>query len=260
MSVEIIYQDKNFIAVNKPAGMLTHPVLRAQEKRQGKNLGGERGQEALTDFLVKKFPEIKEVGDDPFLRPGIVHRLDKDTSGVILIARNQPYFDYLKNLFQTRRIKKTYLALVQGELKEKKGVIERVISLKSGSVKRTVHKGKEEKPAITEYRTLKNLILRKSPEGKDLKEKFSLLEVSPKTGRTHQIRVHLASISHPVAGDNLYGPKNFDYTSLGLNRQFLHAQSVEFNTEEGRRVKIEADLPPELKNVLKKFRAAQAAR
>lgn len=257
MVAQIIYQDKNFIAVNKPAGMLTHATAVSHRPTSGTI----RQEEILTDYLVKKFPEIKNVGDEPLVRPGIVHRLDKDTSGVILIARNQIFFDYLKNIFQSRAIKKTYLALTWGEIKGKTGVIEKIISLKPGSVKRTVHRGKQEKSAVTEYRVIKNLILKTlSGDKQSAKNRFSLLEVSPKTGRTHQIRIHLSSIGHPIVGDNLYGPKhsgnNRANNPFGLKRQFLHAQSVEFNTAEGRRVKIEADLPAELDEALEKCRPA----
>lgn len=233
MEPQIIYEDENFIAVNKPAGLLVHQASDSDEK-------------TLVDFLLKKYPEISTVGDDPRIRPGIVHRLDKDTSGVILIARTQKYFEYLKNLFQFHQIKKTYLALTYGKIELKEGIIEKPISFKTGSVKRTVWKGKDEKSAITEYKVKKYFNL----EGQD----YSLVEALPKTGRTHQIRIHFSSIGHPIVGDKLYGAKKANPSADGLfnlNRQFLHAQSLEFTTEDGKRIKIEADLPEELKGFLK---------
>lgn len=230
--IRVIYEDKNFLALYKPAGVLVHQI---NLKSKTKNL---KPESILVDWLLKRFPEVKNVGDEPQTRPGIVHRLDKDTSGVILVARNQKYFDYLKNLFQTRQIKKTYLALVYGKLEPKTGVIKKPISFKLGSIKRTVWKGRLEKEAITEYKVIKFFPL------------FSLVEVMPKTGRTHQIRVHLSSIGHPIVGDSLYGPKE---NPFGLKRQFLHAKSLEFNTEEGKRIKIEAELPEELKNIIFKL-------
>lgn len=233
MIPKIIYEDKNFIAVDKPAGMLTHPI-----NDKDKEL-------TLVNFIVEKYPEIKNVGDQPEIRPGIVHRLDKDTSGVILVARNQKYFEYLKNLFQTRQIKKTYLALVSGKLEPRQGIIEKPISFKTGSVKRTTWKGKNTKPAITEYKVKEYFIF----DGQD----YSLVEVFPKTGRTHQIRIHFLSIGHPIVGDQLYGSKKINSPadeSFNLNRQFLHAQSLEFTTEDGQRIKIEADLPDELKKII----------
>ncbi|MEK7149646.1 MAG: RluA family pseudouridine synthase [Patescibacteria group bacterium] len=245
---QIIYEDENFIAVNKPAGLLVHPTVNSKEK-------------TLVDWLVEKYPEIKNVGDPSAgsgqinLRPGIVHRLDRDTSGVILIARNQKYFEYLKKLFQNHLVQKNYLALVFGKLKNEKGIIEKPISLKAGTTKRTVHGGKMEKEALTEYEVLKTFefIPARRSLGAGENEKgnvkyFSLVKVSPKTGRTHQIRIHLASIGHSIVGDSLYGAKE---NPLGLKRQFLHAESLEFATEEGKRMRIEAEQPKDLKSVLK---------
>lgn len=232
--LSIIYEDKDFIAVNKPAGLLVHGTSAGQEK-------------TLVDWLLKKYPEIKIVGDDPENRPGIVHRLDKDTSGVILIARNQKFFEYLKNLFKNHQIEKTYLALVYGKLEPKTGVIEKPIALKSGSIKRTARlngKVRMIKEAITEYKVKKYLIIKG--------ENFSLVELFPKTGRTHQLRIHMASVGHSVVGDQLYASK-FNLTKshfIRLERQFLHAESVEFNLESGRRIKIEAELPLDLAKIL----------
>lgn len=233
MNIEIIYKNEEFLAINKPAGLLMHQTVFSTKK-----------EPTLVDFLLKNFPEVKNVGDDPINRPGIVHRLDKDTSGVILIARNQRYFEYLKNLFQKHQIKKTYLALVCGKLKKEKGVIESAISLKPGTTKRTIHKGKMTKDAVTEYEVIKIFELINE---KGNAKYFSLVKVMPKTGRTHQIRVHLASIGNPIVGDTMYGPKE---NSLNLKRQFLHAESIEFNIDEKNKIKIEADLPEDLKETL----------
>ncbi len=233
----VIYKDKNFLAVFKPAGLLIHPVNASSSKLQASS--------ALTDWLVKNYPEVKKVGDEPELRPGIVHRLDKDVSGIVLVARNQKYFEYLKNLFQTRKMKKKYLALVYGQIKPEKGIIEKPISIKSGTIKRTVWQGKGEKEAVTEYKVIKVIKHKVSDIRKDA---FSLVEVSPKTGRTHQIRIHLASIGHPIIGDTLYGKKE---NPFGMKRIFLHAESLEFSPEDGKRIKIEAELPKELSDLLK---------
>lgn len=235
----IIYKDKNFLAVFKPAGLLVHPVKNL--KLETRNLK----PPALTDWLLENFPEVKNVGDEPEIRPGIVHRLDKDVSGILLVPRNQKYFEYLKNLFQTRQIKKNYLALVYGKIKSKTGVIDKPISIKSGTIKRTVHQGKDEKTALTEYKVLKSFKFQVSGSKED---DFSLVEVSPKTGRTHQIRIHLASIGHPIVGDALYGKK---INPFGLKRIFLHAESLEFSPTEGERIKLEAELPDELSDLLK---------
>lgn len=236
--IRVIYKDKNFLAVYKPAGLLVHPA-----KLRIKNEELKIEDAVLTDWIVKNYPEIKNIGDQPEIRPGIVHRLDKDVSGVVLIARNQKYFDYLKKLFQTHQIKKTYLALVYGKLEPKTGIIKKAIYLKPGTIKRTVWQGKMEKEAITEYKVLKYFSPRESA--------FTLVKVMPETGRTHQIRVHLASIGHPIVGDILYGKKT---NPFGLKRIFLHAESLEFSEAEGRRIKIEAELPEELKNLLKNLK------
>ncbi|MCL5733346.1 MAG: RluA family pseudouridine synthase [Patescibacteria group bacterium] len=213
----VVYEDKNILAINKPAGLLVHH----------NNNSKSAGEETLADWLLKKYPEVKGVGDSSE-RPGIVHRLDKETSGLMLVAKNQKTFDYLKNLFQSRQIKKTYLAWVSGEPKEKKGVIDKPIGLKAGTVKHTVYGGKMIKPATTYYRVIKT---EETPEGK-----ISLLEVTPKTGRTHQIRVHLKSIGNPVLGDKLYGSKNTNF-----NRLMLHSYSLKFKNPEGKLLKIEVD-------------------
>lgn len=230
--ISLIYETKDFIAVNKPAGVLVHSTKNLKLKTEDE-------VETLVDWILEKYPEIKKVGDEPETRPGIVHRLDRDTSGVILIARNQEFFEYLKNLFKTNQIKKTYLALVWGKLEPKTGAIKTSIGIKTGTTKRTVwpKRAKDFKEAVTEYRVKKYF--------KD----FSLVELMPKTGRTHQLRIHLASISHPVVGDKLYGFKKFKI-SLDLDRQFLHAVSLEFSSAAGHRIRIEAELPEELKQVI----------
>lgn len=235
--IDVIYENDDFVAINKPAGILVHRPERGPKSVQEEGV--------LTDWIKDRYPETKEVGDPSTssgqanLRPGIVHRLDEDTSGILLIAKNQHFFNHLKGLFQKHEVKKTYLALVHGRMIGK-GRIEKPIGLISGSVKRSVN-GKNLKmikEAVTEYKVLKVL-----------KGKYSLLRIFPETGRTHQIRVHLASISHPIVGDRLYGSKKED-KELGLTRQFLHAESAEFGLEDGSRIKIEAELPSELLDFL----------
>lgn len=236
LNIQIVYEDKNLIAINKPAGLLVHPVrLKTKEP-------------SLVHWLLEYCPQIKSVGDDPETRPGIVHRLDKDTSGIILIAKNQEYFEYLKNLFQKREIRKTYLALVWGKVATEKGTIDKPIGLKSGSIKRTVFikNAKMVKSAVTEYKVKEYLPHRQTGlPVSNVSDQYSLLEVYPKTGRTHQIRVHLASLGHPVVGDKLYGKKKST-----LNRLFLHAYSLEFALKPGKKIKLTADLPTDLTDYL----------
>lgn len=230
----VIYEDKNFLAINKPAGYLTHQV------GQGKASGAP----ALTDWLLKRYPEIKGVGEPPVggqvnqERPGIVHRLDKDTSGVIIVARNQKYFLYLKSLFQSRAVKKTYLALVWGRPKEKQGRIEAPIGIKSGTIRRAVEAEKMSKPAVTDYKVSKTY-------ENETGEQFALLEVSPLTGRTHQIRVHLKHIGHPIVGDPIYGRRREKEKQL-----MLHAYSLEFESEPGKMLRLEVEPPEEFERAL----------
>lgn len=194
--------------------------------------------ETIADLLVEKYPFLKDVGEDP-LRPGIVHRLDKETSGLVMIAKNNASFLYLKSLFRERKIIKQYLALVYGHPKQSEGVITIPLG-KIGTKQTTQIKGKKilvERDAITEYKTVQSF------------KEYSLLEVSPKTGRTHQIRIHLKSIGHPLVGDPLYAPRKAHIPS-GLNRLFLHAARLSFTTPDGNSLVLETDLPVELTKVL----------
>lgn len=243
MDLPIIYQDQDIIAVNKPAGMVAH---RANLKSKKSNLKNEEKEFFLTDWLVEKFPEIKNVGDEPELRPGIVHRLDKDTSGVLIVAKNQKSFEYLKSLFQNKKIIKKYLALVEGCLKTDKGRIDLPIGRSKSDFRKKIALSEKLpdiacREAVTEYQVL---------------EKFSdytLVEAYPKTGRTHQIRVHLKAIGHPVVCDSLYGGKRMT-CPFGLKRHFLHANFLEFVSPSGARLKLEAGLPEDLAEVLEGLR------
>ena len=207
INLQIIFQDENIVVVNKPAGLKVHPV-NFQES------------DTLVNGLVYKFPEIENVGEDK-LRPGIVHRLDKDTSGVMVIARNQKTFEKLKKKFQEREVEKKYLAIVCGHLENKEGKIEAPIARAMSFKKQKVAQGKTRgkiRPAVTFYKVLKNL------------GEFDLVEAQPKTGRMHQIRVHLAYLGYPVAGDEKYARK--EYKNLPkAKRQMLHAKELKFNLE-----------------------------
>ena len=196
----------------------------------------------LVDWLLKEFPEVKNVGDPltragQVFRPGIVHRLDKTTSGVMVIARTQEAFNELKKLFQEHKIVKKYTALVRGAVLQKSGAITLPLLKSKSSVKypkrRIAKKDEEGKTAETHWRVIKNF------------GDYALLEVEPKTGRTHQIRVHLAATGHPIVGDKIYGK---DKKSI-LSRPFLHASSLKFSLF-GAAYQFENPLPSDLQEFL----------
>lgn len=228
IKLKIIYEDENIIVIDKPAGLLVHPTHKQEE-------------DTLANGLLARYPDIANVGDDK-TRPGIVHRLDKDTSGLIVVAKNNQSFQDLKKQFQEREITKTYLALVIGHLKDKKGTITKTIGLSRKDYrKRTTLLDRHSQRAWTEYQVIK--------EYKD----YSLLEVFPKTGRTHQIRIHLASIGHPIAGDIQYKFKR-QMCPENLSRQFLHAKHLKFKLTNGRIMEFNSELSQDLKEVIAKLK------
>lgn len=229
--LHVIYEDEDVVVLNKQAGISIHPSINEPNK-------------TLVNALIAKYPEIKNVGDDP-IRPGIVHRLDKDTSGVLVVAKNQKAFEFLKKEWQEGKVVKKYLALVWGHPKEKGEIISELARSPKDFRKRMVvrpekqkDKGREIKGklAVTEYKVVKKF------------KEYSLVEVYPKTGRMHQIRVHFSSLGHSVAGDKVYGKgkKNPE----GLSRQFLHAFYLKFSLPAGRSLALEADLSDDLKQAL----------
>ena len=245
MKLSIIYQDNDIVVVNKPAGMAVHKGV------------AEKG-ETLADWLIEKFPEMKKVGDEPELRPGIVHRLDKDTSGVLVAARNQKSFEFLKNQFQKREVVKKYLALVEGELKNNlptgqagNGVIDLPIGRSRSDFRKKLVSDNAKgvsREAITEYKVLERFgSVRHSMSNTG--RPYTLVEAYPKTGRTHQIRVHFKAVGHPIVCDSLYGGKRMT-CPFGLARHFLHANFLEFVSPSGAKLKLEADLPEDLEKVL----------
>jgi len=224
-NISILFEDENLLAIDKPAGLLVHD--------------GESGKEkTVASWFLLAYPEAKGVGDaEDSARSGVVHRLDKDTSGVMLLAKNQETFLYLKRLFQDRKIKKEYRAFVYGKLKQDFGTIDRAIGRSPRDFRRWLAhpraRGKK-RDAITEYEVLKR--------GGD----FSYLRVLPQTGRTHQIRVHFKAINHPIVCDSLYA-ENMP-PALGFARLALHSHKVSFSLpREGGAIIIEAPLPADFK-------------
>jgi 23S rRNA pseudouridine1911/1915/1917 synthase len=219
LPVEILYEDPSVIAINKPAGLVVHA-----------GAGAHSG--TLVNRLVHHFQTLSKVGGE--LRPGIVHRLDKGTSGVLLVARDDAAHQALAAQFSGRSVEKTYLALVHGRVRQEEGRITLPIARDPVRRTRMTTKLGTGRSALTEYRVLQRL------------DKFTYLEVRIGTGRTHQIRVHLASIGHPVAGDRLYGAPPSE-----AERIFLHAHRIAFTSPAtGERVTVEAPLPEELRRWL----------
>jgi 23S rRNA pseudouridine1911/1915/1917 synthase len=217
LPLEILYEDASVIAINKPAGLVVHAGAGA--------LSG-----TLVNRLVHHFSTLSQVGGEQ--RPGIVHRLDKGTSGVLLVARNDAAHRAVAAQFAGRTVEKTYLALVHGPVRGEEGRITAPIARDPVRRIRMTAKLGTGRSALTEYRVLKRF------------EKFTYLEVRIGTGRTHQIRVHLASLGHPVVGDKVYGAPE-------AQRIFLHAWRIVFvSPATGQRFAVEAPLPKELAGLI----------
>jgi len=216
--LKIIYEDDDLLVVDKPAGLTVHPAP---------------GHPAhtLVNAILAHFPHLADIGDS--LRPGVVHRLDKDTSGVMLVAKNSAAQADLAKQFKSHSVTKAYLALVKGRLEPENGIIEADIGRDPHNRKKmaVVVAGRE---ARTEYRVIRYI------------GGYTLLEIMPETGRTHQIRVHLAAIGFPVVGDKVYGVK-----SPHLSRQFLHASRLGFKLpSSGDYVEFKSELPSDLEKAL----------
>ena len=222
IAIDVIYVDENVIVVNKPAGMVVHP-------------GAGNTQDTLVNAILHRWPEIARVGEAE--RPGIVHRLDKETSGVLILARNETAYNWLVRQFKSRKTKKTYLALVDGEMPTPTGRVEAAIGRDEKNRQRmAVAYGDKGKNAITEYHTLEKYV------------DHTLLEVQPLTGRTHQIRVHMAFLGCPVTGDRIYGRRK---RSLDIPRFFLHAHKLSIRLPgEEEPTEFTAPLAADLKEIL----------
>ncbi len=240
--LDIVFEDADLAVVNKPAGMMVHAGAGATEDQ--------RNRGTLVNALLHHFAQLSTVGGE--LRPGIVHRLDKATSGLIVVAKSDDAHRRLASQFVRRQVKKKYLALVQGWLKQDQGTI--CSSISRDRVRRTRMTARRPggREAITHYTVQRRL---DSQYGK-----FSLLEVQIDTGRTHQIRVHLASLGHPVVGDTLYGAprelRDKDASRLSLPRNFLHAAALQFqHPRTGAPLSFSAPLPAELGDFLQRLGA-----
>ena len=235
--LEIIYEDDDLAVINKPAGMMVHAGAGATED--------DRNRGTLVNALLHRFGKLSDVGGD--LRPGIVHRLDKTTSGLIVVAKNDESHRKLAAQFAARQVKKTYVALVHGWVKQDRGTISSGISRDRVRRVRMTTRRQGGRAAISHYAVTRRI--------ESIFGKFTLLEVRIDTGRTHQIRVHLASLGHPVVGDALYGAPRELRTRQGsspsLDRNFLHAAALQFaHPRTGFAMKFTRPLPKELEAFL----------
>ena len=262
--LDIVYEDDDLAVTNKPAGMMVHAGAGATDDK--------RNRGTLVNALLHRFGKLSEVGGE--LRPGIVHRLDKETSGLILVAKNDVAHRKLARQFSSRQVKKLYVALVHGWPVKDRGTVSSEISRDAVRRTRMTTRGRGGRAAVTHYEVGERIA---SPFGK-----FALLDVRIETGRTHQIRVHMASIGHAVVGDALYGAprelriipvqakgagKKTEQSSkihamnsrqgntLSLNRNFLHAAAIEFtHPRTGEALSFTASLPEELNGFLHELR------
>ncbi|MFB0566563.1 MAG: RluA family pseudouridine synthase [Candidatus Aminicenantaceae bacterium] len=224
LPLDIIYDDEHFVVIDKPSGMVVHP-------------GAGNKQGTLVNALLFHFPGLKEIG--PEERPGIVHRLDKETSGVLVVAKTLKAYSDLKNQFRKRQVEKKYFGLVWGRMPEKEGKIERPIGRHPKHGERISVKTRKPRAAVTHYKVQEEM------------GGFSLLEIRPVTGRTHQIRVHLAASGHPIVGDIHYGSRK---SKIKYPRLFLHAFSLAFfHPETKKRIEFSSPMPQELRKLLAGF-------
>ncbi|MGA7108449.1 MAG: RluA family pseudouridine synthase [Terracidiphilus sp.] len=252
--LDVVYEDPDLAVVNKPAGMMVHAGSGQSDDA--------RSRGTLVNALLHRFRALSSTGGD--LRPGIVHRLDKDTSGLIIVAKNDAAHLALGTLFSSRRVRKTYFALVQGEISSAKGTISASVGRDPlRRTRMTARPTENARSAVSHYEVVRKLSTRFG--------KFTLVRVRIETGRTHQIRVHMASIGHPVVGDTLYGAagqltEQADAKThrsvnkperLRLGRNFLHSAQLEFeHPTSGKTLNLEAPLPKELEEFLQKLESS----
>lgn len=258
---EILYEDNEVLVINKPAGLIVHSDGRTAEL-------------TVVDWLLANRPEVKGVGDTSPVkdrglglkdsersldRSGIVHRLDRETSGALLIAKNQIAFARLKKQFQRQEIRKTYRAFVYGNVKNDDGLIDRPIARsRANPVLWSATRGRRgaEREAATEYRVLARFNPFADSRGAGRKDGYSFLELFPRTGRTHQIRVHLKAINYPIVCDRLYAPN--EKCALGFSRLALHSRAISFaHPASGKQMTVEAPDPEDFEHALISLRVPQ---
>ena len=240
MKIPILLETEDVAVINKPAGLIVHGDGRHKEK-------------SVVDFVLKKFPETKDVGEKMEIehggetieipRSGIVHRIDRDTSGCLIIAKNQEAFEFLKKQFQEHTIKKKYVAIVFGWPRDDRGLIDQPIGRSASNIRAwTTKRGARGvlRPAITRYTVKKRF----EHDG----QKYALLDLYPQTGRTHQLRVHMSHIGHAIVSDPIYAGNKT--SNLAIHRTALHAERITFKLPDGKEKEVIAPLPEDFKAVL----------
>lgn len=242
----VVYEDDDVLVINKPVGWMVHEDGFADEK-------------TVVDWFLEKYPDAKGVGEPGFSpqgkelkRSGVVHRLDKDTSGILILAKNQEAFEFLKQQFKNREVKKEYRALVYGRMHEKWGTVDRPIGRSAKDFRRrSAERGAKGtlRDSVTDWECIGT--------GEYETEPFSYLNLKPKTGRTHQLRVHMKAIDRPIVGDKLYAGKKLESSNnLDLGRMALHAHRLELVLPNGSTERFIAPIPEALERAVERIAEA----
>jgi len=246
MQIDILYETDDVLVINKPAGLMVHADGKPSNAFA---MAGKAKKAILTDWILEKYPDMKGVGEAmaEIDRPGIVHRLDEETSGVLILAKNQQSFLDIKSQFQNRTIKKEYHSFVWGHFKEPAGIIDVPIGRNKNDFRKW-HAGRgargELREAVTHWQ-VKHMFADESDE------RFSFIHLFPLTGRTHQLRVHMQHLQRPIVADRLYGESKPE--RLGFERVALHARTLTFTDQEGRVQSITAPYPKDFTDAIAKY-------
>lgn len=250
MNITILKETENYLVINKPAGLVVHS-------------DGKHTEPTVVDWVLEHYPEARDVGDKLRIehqgtitevpRSGIVHRIDRDTSGCLIIAKNQETFDFLKDQFKAHTIKKKYVAVVYGWPRDERGLIDQPIGRSSSNIRAWTTKSgsRGTRDAVTRFTVAKKFTIT-SPTDSELStdQKYAIVDLYPQTGRTHQLRVHMSHMGHPIVADPIYAGKR--HSDLPIHRTALHAERISFTSPEGKSIEVTAPLPEDLAAIIKK--------